>query len=409
MIGSLFAIAGASLTVPGTIELALVTLGAYLPRASHKGPGHKGPRQRLRKIAVVIPAHNEEGGIAACLDSLKACEPCEEATVELVVIADNCTDDTAGAARAAGARVLERHDEHDRGKGFALEYGFRSVLADPEVDAVMVVDADTEVEASFLRAAEAAFAEGAQAVQSRYQIGNPDASDRVRLVAIAFKAFNVLRPMGRSRLGLSAGILGNGFGLTRGTVERIPYTAHSVVEDLEYHLRLVREGVRVEFLEDTEVRADQPVGDQGTETQRARWEGGRLRMMREHLPRLAKEVFLRRDLRMVEPLLELSALPLALHVGALGGLLLIPFPPTQLYALGGLGVVAMHVGTALSVAGFDPEDVRALARTPKYIAWKLGVLPKVLEAARASQSWVRTDREREPAQPVPAAADPAPN
>ena len=182
------------------------------------------------------------------------------------------------------------------------------------------------------------------------------------------------------------------FGLSRETIQRVPYTARSVVEDLEYHLSLVREGINVEFLEETEVRADQPVGDKGTESQRARWEGGRFRMVREHLPGLARDVLLGRW-RSLEPMLELSLLPLAVHVGTLGVVLLIPFPPTQLYAAGSLAVVAAHVGASLLVGGGTAEDLLALVRAPKYVAWKLGLMPKVVDAARGSQAWVRTDRE----------------
>ena len=67
---------------------------------------------------------------------------------------------------------------------------------------------------------------------------------------IALLAFNVMRPRGRDRLALSCGILGNGFALRRETIEAVPYEAGSVVEDLEYHLRLVRAGKKVQFADE---------------------------------------------------------------------------------------------------------------------------------------------------------------
>ena len=67
----------------------------------------------------------------------------------------------------------------------------------------------------------------------------------------------------------------------------MPYDARSVVEDLEYHLRLVQAGRRVQFADATTVRADMPAAGPGVETQRARWEGGRFRMMIDMTPTLA--------------------------------------------------------------------------------------------------------------------------
>ena len=65
-------------------------------------------------LAVVIPAHNEVRGIAA---TLRQIIPQLEAGDRLIVIADNCTDDTASIATQAGAEVLERSDSQHRGKG----------------------------------------------------------------------------------------------------------------------------------------------------------------------------------------------------------------------------------------------------------------------------------------------------
>ncbi|MEM9187970.1 MAG: glycosyltransferase family 2 protein [Myxococcota bacterium] len=379
----------ALLTLPGTLELLGLTVAGALPPRRRSAP-----TRTLRRLAVVIPAHNEESVVRSAVRSIMACEsaPCP---VSVFVIADNCSDRTATAAGEAGAQVLVRNDPLLRGKGYALEYAFRVIGERHEdVDAFLVVDADTTVDANFLRATHDAFASGAAAVQCRYLIQNPEASPRVRLMGVAFMAFNVLRPRGRDRLGLSAGILGNGFGLARETVKRVPYTARSVVEDLEYHLELVRTGLRVEFVDETAVRAIQPDGEQANQTQRSRWEGGRFRMIREHVPQLLHEV-VRGKPRLTEPLLELLLLPLGFHVGSLGVLLMIPFPPTQLYAAGALGVVAAHVATALRVGKASREDLVALGKAPFYVAWKLRLLPQIFRASQRDQEWVRTERDRE--------------
>jgi cellulose synthase/poly-beta-1,6-N-acetylglucosamine synthase-like glycosyltransferase len=307
-----------------------------------------------RHIAVVVPAHNEQACISRCVTNLLSCDK-PSGKFSVYVVADNCTDDTAARAEAAGAQVLVRHDEQRRGKGYALDYAF-NILLKQDIDAVLVIDADTVVEANFIRACEQVFANGADAVQCRYTVNNPQASLRTRLMHLAFLAFNVLRPRGRERWGLSVGISGNGFGLTRKTLQSVPYCARSVVEDLEYHLALVRAGMRVCFVDATTVRADMPTGGAGTDSQRARWEGGRFRMMREHIPPLTKTVF-RGRLRLLEPLLELLLLPLGWHVLLLLITLLIPFALTQGYALFGFGVVLLHVLAALWVGGGTIKDL----------------------------------------------------
>lgn len=379
-------LAGAALSLPGTIELAALTLGSLLPRSPRRGD----PRG-CGKLAVVVPAHDEERGIAACVRSLKRCAPPPN-EARIVVIADNCSDATAARAREAGAEVIERDDRERRGKGYALEVAFAHVLEDPAVEAVLVVDADTEVDPGFLVATASAFAAGADGVQSRYLVGNPEAGPKARLMNVAFLAFNVARPRARERFGLSVGILGNGFGLHRRVLEALPYTARSVVEDLEYHLMLVRKGFAVRFVEETFVRADMPTSEQGIETQRARWEGGRFRMIREHAPALVRDV-LAGKLKMLEPLGELLLLPLATHVGTLLCVLVVPFPPTQLYAAGGLALVGAHVLSALWVGGGTAEDFSALARAPLYVVEKAIKLPSMLRASRKDQPWIRTARD----------------
>jgi cellulose synthase/poly-beta-1,6-N-acetylglucosamine synthase-like glycosyltransferase len=209
---------------------------------------------------------------------------------------------------------------------------------------------------------------------------------------VALLAFNVLRPRGRNWWEFSAGLLGNGFGLTEETLQAVPYDARSVVGDLEYHLRLVQAGRRVHFADATTVQADMPVAGHGVETQRARWEGGRFRMMRVMTPTLARAVLAGRS-RLLEPVLDLLLLPLAFHVLLLCGMLLSSFPLVRIYALSGLAVVALHFGVALYVGGGGMKDVLALADAPFYMAWKLRMVGTLLRGAKKDMEWVRTTRE----------------
>ena len=225
------------LTLPGTVELALVTFAGILP-LSDRPPKRAA---QINRLAIVVPAHNEAGAIDRCVRSISACLVPDAVETQIVVVADNCTDATADFARASGARVLVRSDPERRAKGFALQFAF-PILLDEGFDAVLVVDADSIVDSNFLQESVRLFRAGADGVQARYLVLNSDASPRTRLMNVAFMAFNVLRARGRERLRLSVGISGNGFGLSRATLEAVPYQTHSLVEDLDYHLRLVEAG-----------------------------------------------------------------------------------------------------------------------------------------------------------------------
>jgi cellulose synthase/poly-beta-1,6-N-acetylglucosamine synthase-like glycosyltransferase len=308
-----------------------------------------------------------------------------------VVVADNCDDRTSDRAQASGARVLVRNNSELRGKGFALEFAF-GVLLGEGFDAMAVVDADTIVEPAFLATVEGCLARGADAVQCRYAVLNPQASMRTRLMNVALLAFNVLRPRGRERLGLSVGVLGNGFALTSDTLRAVPYDAHSVVEDLEYHLRLTRAGKAVRFADRTTVRAKMPTGGSAANTQRARWEGGRMRMIREQVPSLMADVAGGR-MRMAEPLLELLLLPLAIQTALLLLVFTLPFSLARWYAAVALGVIAAHVCAAIAVGGGAVSDLMALAFAPCYVVWKLALAPAIARAARKDTEWIRTARD----------------
>lgn len=383
-LGMVLAIVLAVISLFGTIELMFLTLGAWLYKAQ---PYTAKPGL---KLAVVIPAHNEGKQIARTVHSVQQCLP-TLGEVQIYVIADNCSDDTASQATQAGAQVLQRDNPQQRGKGYALDFAFNYLLAKTEIEAIIVIDADTVVATNFLQIFEQQFASGAMALQCRYTVNNYTATLRTRLLNIALLAFNVLRPRGREYWQLSVGISGNGFGLTRQVLQQVPYTANSIVEDLEYHLRLVRAGFRVRFVDNTSVWADMPVAAHSTKTQRARWEGGRLRMMREHIPQLARNIW-RGNYSSIEPMLDLMLLPLAWHVLII--LLLLLFNITQIYAIFALLIVILHVIIALWLGKSSAMDVLVLLFAPVYILWKLTLLPLTLKTAAKNAAWIRTDRDK---------------
>lgn len=382
----LFGAAIALSTLPGTVELMLLTLGGVLPAKRAKLHAESG---KLRRVAFVVPAHDEEVTISGCVKSLLQCDsPTGAATV--FVVADNCTDQTAKFAVEAGASVLVRNDATRRGKGYALDFAFQSLSA-RGFDLFIIVDADTSVTPNLLHDFEQAFEAGADAVQCRYKVRNASGSLRTRWMNIALMAFNVLRPRGRNRFGMSVGILGNGFALSQSTLSRVPYDAVSVVEDLEYHIRLVRAGLRVRFVDTATVYGEMPSSGTGVSTQRARWEGGRFRMIRESVPKLAREIS-RGRFRLFEPLLELLLLPLGFHVLLLLVALTTPASAIRLYAAAALSLVGVHMLAAIGIGGGGWRDISALLSAPFYLVWKLRTIPQLLRNAGRGTAWVRTER-----------------
>ena len=384
----LSAVALLLVTLPGTLELALITFGALLPKRSR--PAIPSAAYDVR-LAVIIPAYNEELGLPATLRSLLSCDDPPEPS-DIVVVADNCTDRTADIARSLGCGVLERIDPSRRGKGYGLNHAFRE-LENRGYAAYVIVDADTVVDRKFLNEFRALFARGAAAGQCVYKVANPEANIRTRLMNIAFLAFTFLRPLARHRLGLSAGIFGNGFGLCSRTLAEIPNDCFSLAEDLEYHTKLVRAGKIVEFLPGTSVSAQMCTTALGAKPQRERWEGGRFRIMAEQAPRLALDVFVRGRLRLLEPLLDLLLLPLAYHMVLLTLLLVMATDLLLVYACVALLLVIVHVGQAMVLGGADPSDWKALAAAPVYVIRKLLNLGGILKAARKTTLWRRTQRD----------------
>ena len=355
-------------------------------------------------VTVVVPAHNEQLNIEATVTSLLDTDyPAQHRRV--VVVADNCSDETAVLAQRTGADVLVRTDPINRGKGFALEHGFAQALANDWTEVVVVVDADTVVSHNLLRVLTARVSGGEHAVQADYQVRNPGDSWRTRLLHIAFTAFHQVRSSGRERLGLSCGLRGNGMAFSRHALQQTPHQAHSVVEDLEYGIRLGRAGIRVAHASQAWVRGDMPADAAASQTQRDRWEGGRRLIRRTEGRALAREALRTRnpvlaDLAMdvyLPPLGQLvTALSIGLVVGVGSGTAAKRQRAAYVHGIGLVGV-ALHVGRAWQASGTGMNGLLDLARAPSYVAWKL--VRRMQQAfgqhGAIPTNWVRTARAGE--------------
>jgi 1,2-diacylglycerol 3-beta-glucosyltransferase len=356
------------------------------------------PRTRFQ---IIVPAHDEAAGIAQTVKSLRDIDYPRE-LFEIVVVADNCSDDTAGRARVAGARELERVDDARRGKGYALAHAFDACLAGGKTDAVVVVDADTVVSSNLLRAFDVRLQAGAKAVQADYAVRNPDDGWRTRLMAIAFGMFHVVRSAGRENLGVSCGLRGNGMCFASEVLEEVPHEAFSVVEDLEYGIRLGERGHRVHYAGEAHVYGEMVSSEKASRSQRSRWEGGRLEMAKRHaLPLLTRAIKERdpvlADLAMDVLVPPLSVLVAATAVGVAASATLAVVtrrPNAALILFGASGVcLAAYAFRGWQVSGTGGRGLATLCYAPVYMAWKATL--GLRRSRKGPDAWVRTSRQGE--------------
>jgi cellulose synthase/poly-beta-1,6-N-acetylglucosamine synthase-like glycosyltransferase len=348
-----------------------------------------------RRFAILVPAHDEQSTIGRLLASTAALDY-PASRYDVIVVADNCSDRTAEIARAKGAQVEERFNQADRGKGYALRWLLARLRErGARYDAYVIIDADTVVQPNFLRRLDAHFEAGSAVVQVYYTVLNVGESPLAALRYAALAALHYLRPLGRRQLGLSCGLKGNGMGFLADVLDQHGWEWFTLAEDVEFHLALVASGLRVDFVPETAVLADMPVSYAQAESQNARWERGRIEMLRERGPALLLAGLRHRDPVRLDAIAEQLIPPLSVPVvlaGALIGVsLLVRAWLAVLLAGFSLGGQAAYLLTGLLLVGAPWRVYRSLAYAPGYIGWKLWLYGRSL-AARGASPWVRTAR-----------------
>ncbi|HTU31235.1 MAG TPA: glycosyltransferase family 2 protein [Solirubrobacteraceae bacterium] len=343
-------------------------------------------------MLVLVPAHDEETIIEQCVAALVSQDYPGDCSV--VVIADNCSDRTATIARDAGATVLSRTDAQAPGKGHALNWALQR-LQDSDEEIVMFVDADCVASPNLCREVARAMSRSqVSVVQARYDVSNPEASTTSALRAGGFLLKHVIQPRGRERLGLSCGLFGSGMAFRRSLMREVTWPT-SVTEDIELHLRLVRSGTVVHYLETGSVTSPMPLSSAQAAEQQLRWESGNAEMRRRYGLKLIAAGVTARRMPPVASGLELFIPPQSLLVGAsvsLGSAFIALRRP-RLGILGAATAAAdgLYVVAGLAFAGASPETFRALIASPGFMAGRLRVIGRVMSGRRAS-GWVRTRR-----------------
>jgi len=397
--GRLLAAPAALFTLGGAVwssYLGAVTLAALFGRSRSR----RASSTAASHFEVFVPAHDEEAVIEETVRSLVVQQyPDDRFAVH--VVADNCTDDTADRARAAGACVHVRDDPSDAGKGAALNWLAGEVQPEP-ASFVVVIDADTIAAPDFLLAMDGALSSGARVAQGYYGVRDPETSPAVAIRFAALACRHHVRPLGRTRLGGSCGLYGNGMAFDARIVEQHPWSGH-LIEDAEFQLELVLEGVPVAYAPAARVAAEMPDRLDASVTQHQRWERGRWLTVRRFagpllgrvvrggpLPRrVYLDAFL--DL-LVPPLSMLVMVNVVAVLLGLGARIVHPGRPRWLpVAVASAMLTAFHVVAGLVLVRAPASVWRSLLAAPRLIGWKLALLVGV--ARRPDDvTWSRTAR-----------------
>lgn len=253
----------------------LVSLGLLIPRRK------TAKADRFLKFAVLICARNEEKVIRLPVKSiLMSAYPKDR--LDVIVLADNCSDDTAEVARAAGAIVWEK-SEPSSGKGDVLKWGVQRVLADGGYDAVAVFDADNIVSAQWFDAMNDTLNDGELLATGRRMASNSGTNVISGWYTVYWDLMNELSNRVRTKLSLSGKLTGTGFAFHLSVLGENGWDTRTMVEDVEFSVQSNLGGIRVAYVPEAEYADEQPIELRHMWRQLSRWATGGWQVARFYL------------------------------------------------------------------------------------------------------------------------------
>lgn len=374
----------------GLLAARLLGAHAHCPESS----------RHTHTFAVIIPAHNEERSLP---DTLRSCSQLDypDEQYEVIVVADNCSDKTAEVAASFGATCWERRNLHQPGKGQALEWAFDRVLKKSH-DAVVVLDADCQIDSNALRVFDRCLEDGSRVLQANHVTSNQDAGPLSYVARVGQLLEYDYSYAPKSRLGLAVLLVGTGMVFHRDLLDEHPWKARSVVEDIEYTLMLARHGIRVRFVENVAVRHDSEEHIEQVTVQRRRWAGGAFALVRRSGLKLIWEGLTSRRLLVADAgwtLLTLSRPIVLAHAAAAVALavavsLLLPGNVSLglLAIAGALALAQMaYFATGIVMVGLSFRRISFLLKAPLVIA-RLAVISLRSLVVPRHIHWERTPR-----------------
>jgi len=360
-------------------------------------PGTSGKIPPQKRFAILIPAHNEEAVITQCLKSVQNLNYYEQ-FYQTFVIADNCSDATAQIAQEHRATIWERQDSKKRGKGFALAWGLARLKLE-DFDAVVILDADCIVRENLLPAFNQRLLLGQQILQACDGIHNFRQSFLTYLLYLGNLVENFLFYGGRENLRLSSFLRGTGMCFSAALLQRQSWESFSETEDLEFSLKLLKEGISVNFVPETCVLAIQPTKFQTAYTQKRRWAKGTFSLIRRNFTKLLGQGIRKWKFSMVEAAFALLLLsrPLLIYLNLLGIFLALAIFSSKGQTLFWWGIVlllaqTLYLGSSVFLASDKIKALRSLLLAPFYLLWLLLVQLTSLKGGE-KPGWEKTARE----------------
>ncbi len=375
--------------------LSVVRVALGVSRAATDG------RAGVERLLFLVPAHNEELSLPTCLRSLQRLRyPAK--LINILVVADNCTDRTADIARAAGVRCLIRTAPDHPGKPHALAWALSQVTL-RDYDGVVIVDADTEVDRHFAAHLASAGPLARKAVQPHNGVLNRSDNALTRMAAVLAAADHDLAYVWKTRAGLGVP-LSAGMCIGSAVLAHYGWTAFSVCEDWELYAILTERGIAIEEVPRARIYAQEAATLRGSITQRRRWTAGKLAvlaaragpLLRSRRIGFAKKLDALAELSRPGPVVHLCIVTATL--AALAGL----HPPAARWlAVALLATLIRPAAYTIAAIVRDPEPwraIRAFAFLPVYAGWRAWSVVTTL-ATLGDKAWVRTARQRRPELP----------
>lgn len=352
------------------------------------------PDQRRPSLAVLMPAHNESKVIAETLATIM---PQLMAGDRVLVVADNCSDDTAAIAKVCGAQVVERFNDEFCGKSYALAFGMEALRDDaPEV--LIIIDADCRLQADSLDVLAKTVNKWDVPVQALDIMHAGEGSGvRQRIAAFAWVVKNQVRALGMSRLGTPCPLMGTGMAFPWHIISRIEMASGALAEDMLLGAELVVKGIAPVFCPQACVTSEFPVSDQIAHTQRQRWEHGHLSMILDHAPALMKAMLKRGDIKGVFFVLDMMVPPLALQsmlmlagLGITGVAAWFGHAQPLQAMLAGAGLFVLALMIAWYRYAREVIGLQQLMQIPLYLISKITLY--VAYVFSREKNWVKTKR-----------------
>ena len=246
------------------------------------------------RFAVVVSARNESSVIGNLIASIRSQNYPRE-LVDIFIIADNCTDNTAEIARSAGAIVYERFNKEQVGKGYALDWMFNIIeteYADKNYEGYIIFDADNVLDPNYIAEMNKVFDNGYRIITSYRNSKNYDTNWITAGYSLWFLREAKYLNNARMQLGTSCAISGTGFLVSADVIrENNGWIHHLLTEDIEFTTDSIIHGEKIGYCADAILYDEQPTKFSQSYTQRLRWAKGFYQVFKNYGAKLVKGVF----------------------------------------------------------------------------------------------------------------------